>query len=126
MIMIPYSSEEAPPAPFMDAEIRNPILGISERMRAKLDTGAAMVTIPSELVERLRLLPAGERTFRGYNGQATVRKTYFVNIDLNGYKFEMAKVTSAPRDNILIGRNILNQLEIHLDGKNSAFEVRDP
>ena len=128
-MMIPYNSVEepaAPPAPFMDAEIRNPVLMISERMKAKLDTGAALTTIPSELVERLQLQPVGERTFRGYDGQPTTREIFFVNMDLNGNKFEMVMATSASRNNILIGRNILNQLEIELHGKDLAFEVRDP
>jgi len=128
-MMIQYSREEgddAPPAPFMDAEIHNPVLGTYERMRAKLDTGAAITAIPTDLVERLKLMPEDEWPCRGYDGKRMIRKLYFVNVELNGNKFELIEAIGAPRDNVLIGRNVLNQLDVHLDGKNLAFDVRDP
>lgn len=119
-----YNQEEEPPAPCMEATFTNPYLNLSENIKAKLDTGADMTVIPEELAQRLRLVRARSARLLGYDGQLSVRPTHFVNIELNGYIFEMVEITYG--DQVLIGRDILNKLEIHLYGKNLTFEVRDP
>jgi predicted aspartyl protease len=116
--------EEDPPAPCMSARVSNPILDLHENVRAKLDTGADLTVITEDLAQRLELVSSGSETFRGFDGQPTVRATHYVNIELDGYSFKMVKVTYGSQ--VLIGRDILNKLEIHLNGKAQTFEVTDP
>ena len=116
--------EEYPPAPCMSATIRNPILDLHESVRAKLDTGADITIITEDLAQRLKLVQARCERFRGFDGQVTVKPTHYVNIEFNGYQFKMVRVTYGSQ--VLIGRDILNNLEIHLYGKNLTFEVTDP
>lgn len=107
----------------MEAKISNPFLNISENTKAQIDTGADMTVIPEELARRLRLVRAGSAHLIGFDGQPVVKPTHLVNIELDGHSFEMVEVSYA--SDFLIGRDILNRLEVHLYGKNLTFEVAD-
>jgi len=38
----------------------------------------------------------------------------------------MLEVVSAPRSDVLLGRDVLNQFNISLRGKDLTFEIEDP
>ena len=121
-----YNSEEEPPAPIVEAEVFHPRLQMSLKGKAKLDTGAGLSVIPEEWIGELRLLPCGEKDVSGYDGRIEKRRTYFVHISFNGNRFEWVEVIASRRENVLIGRDVLNRLKIVLDGKNLVFEIYDP
>jgi predicted aspartyl protease len=125
--MRPYDAEESPPAPMINCNVQNPISGIAkERQKAKLDTGASRTAIPEAWVDELNLMPADECTLYDFRGDAQVHQTYFVDIALNGNSYKWFEVVSAPRTNVLLGRDILNGMKVILDGKNLSFDLSDP
>jgi len=121
-----YNSTEAPPAPMVEVKGSNPYLRVSEKARAKLDTGASMSVIPQDWVERLRLMPLGVIDVSGFDEEWREVRTYMVDLAFDGFRFDWVEVIASRRDNVLIGRDILNHLKITLDGKNLTLNIEDP
>ena len=121
-----YNSTEAPPAPMVEVKGSNPYLQVSEKARAKLDTGASMSVIPQDWVERLRLMPLGVIDVSGFDEEWREVRTYMVDLAFDGFRFDWVEVIASRRDNVLIGRDILNHLKITLDGKNLTLNIEDP
>ncbi len=126
MLTFRYNRGESPPAPYITLEIapsersRKPV-----RRRAKLDSGASLTVIPDSLPRRWRVPIVGFVTIRAYNGQKSLRTVYLVDIIIGSKRFQDVRVTIAPRRNILLGRDILNQLRVTLDGPRQIIEIHD-
>jgi len=99
---------------------------VSERIKAKLDTGASITAIPERLISSLELVPVRTVTALDYKGTEQQHQSFFVHLVLNGMRFDWVEVVSARMRNLLVGRDILNRLKVTLDGKNLSFEVCDP
>lgn len=82
--------------------------------------------IPPSLVDDLQLIPEMPIVMTSYDGIETKRTAYFVDLEIAGHKLGSIEVVAAPRDNILLGRDVLNHFFITLNGKDLAFEMRDP
>lgn len=119
-----YSTAYEPPAPVLEVQVSNPHRGQSVRCSAKLDTGADISAIPERLVEELALVPLGEMPIMGWDGSPSMSYFYLVAIGLEEQGFEdRCLVISASRDEMLLGRDILNQLTVILEGKTLSFQV---
>ncbi len=126
MKAFPYEVSEQPPAPYVDLEIKPSFSTMSFlRYRAKVDSGAAMTVISSSLVDQWRLKPFSVVIVRGYNGQASTRPTYLVDLTIGNKKFTQLEVTLSLRTNVLLGRDVLNHLRIVLDGPRQTTEIHD-
>jgi hypothetical protein len=123
-----YDAEQfKPPAPALKVKVSKPFSTFSVERKGKIDCGADKTVIPLFLVWRLELVPAREVTVCGFrNREGRKTPTFYVDISIGELKFDFLEVISAPRENILIGRDILNSLKILLDGKNLSFEISDP
>lgn len=123
-MMIEYDREFRNPAPVVQVDIANPYKNRSRKIKGKIDTAADISAIPNKLVSKLGLEWAGSVEARGFNQNHSMKvKTYRANILFENRKFELVEVISSASPYILIGRDILNQLKILLDGKNSQFEI---
>ncbi len=126
MKAFPYEVSEQPPAPYVDVEIKPSFSAMSPlRYRAKVDSGAAMTVIPSSLIDQWKLKPFGVVVVRGYNGQASIRPTYLIDLEIGNKKFTQLEVTLSLRANVLLGRDVLNHLRIVLNGPNQTTEILD-
>lgn len=121
-----YDLQVHPPAPFVDVQITNPVTGESLSLRAKLDTDASMSVLPESTAEDLSLEPMGFMQCYGYDGSESTRPTYFVSLQAMDLTVPLLETVSAPRDNVLLGRDVLNQFNIILRGKELTFEMVDP
>lgn len=125
--MIRYDlAEFEPPAPVADVEVSNPITHAAEKGKAKIDTGADVSVIPEAWIARLRLLPAGVFEVSSFDGRVVETPAYYVNVSMNSFRFELVKMISSERTNALLGRDVLNSLNIALDGKALTIRVSDP
>lgn len=126
MKAFPYEAAEQPPAPYLDLETRPAFQAVSfVPQRAKLDSGASMTVIPSSLVDQWKLIPIGTVIVRGYDGQVSTRPTYLVDLTIGNRRFTQVEVTLSPRTNVLLGRDVLNQLRITFDGPRQITEIHE-
>lgn len=125
-----YDLVEHPPAPYVTIKISNPITGDFKEEKGKIDTGSFITAIPESWVSDLNLVPVSEQETKGYKEEndKKVQKhyTYFVDVTLKGLNFPYTEVLAVDRQNVLVGRDILNQLKLVLDGKNLSFKISDP
>jgi predicted aspartyl protease len=121
-----YETRVRPPAPFLEIQVMHPVTGVTHQWPAKLDTGAALTILPQALVDALALSPKGEATIYGYDGMATVRPIYYVNLQVAGYNLSSVRVSTSKRSDVLLGRDVLNHFILTLNGKDLTFELQDP
>lgn len=115
-----------PPAPALTVTIFNPYLRLHEELRALLDSGAALTVLPMRSVRKLSLVPVQVIKARGYDGRVKSVATYLVNFSISKFTFEMVEVLGAERGDVLLGRNILNDMTALLEGKALTFDLSDP
>ena len=60
---------------------------------------------------------------RDANGGRRRRSTYDVFIKIGTIQFDLLQVSANPRDNILIGRDLINLWNLKLDGQTQTGEL---
>ena len=97
--------------------------GKIKKQKGKIDTGSDGIAISESLVHELDLKPHGKIKVSDVNGNSFIRKTYDVFIQIQSIRFDLVSVVATPRDNVLIGRNLINLWEMKLDGQNHKGEI---
>ncbi len=120
-----YNEQLSPPAPFVFLTLSNPLEPLSiDRVPAQLDTGADRTLIPQELVDLLQLDDARQIPIGGLGGEVMLLKTYLVKIAIHDFEPVVIEVVADRREPlILLGRDILNNVKLVLDGPNRVLEI---
>ena len=122
-----YNTHYHPPAPTLDVTIVNPERADRRIVKtAFLDTAADITAIPASAVRPLRLEVARVIATHGINDGAAEHPAYIVTLQVADLTLERIAVIEWSEDEVLLGRDVLNEFEIHLDGKMHQFEIRDP
>lgn len=119
----PYNATLIPPAPFLPVKIANPADQSGVDLTAQLDTGADITVIPAGLVASLRLALAGEIEVESYAGQRSTLPVYDIDLITTSLKMHHLPAITYQADYVLLGRDVLNQLQILLDGPQLSLEV---
>ena len=120
-----YDRSYSPPAPVAAVTVIHPVTGLtSGALPGKLDTGAAMTVMPQQTAAQLTLSPHREVWARGYDGNYARRAVYFVRLVMEGHELGIVQCLAAHRSTVLVGRDVLNQFLLTLDGKNLRFEMK--
>lgn len=125
MVRYTYARQCAPPAPFVHVALRRPD-GAAEAkdLPAQLDTAADRTVIPSSLVEALSLAPMGDVLVAGFGGNITTLPTFLLTLEIRQLPALTVKVVASPHEPyVLLGRDVLNQFRIVLDGPQLALEI---
>ncbi len=124
MLIFPYETGEFPPAPYIDLQISVPHQSEPLRnMRAKLDSGAALTVIPQNFVREWNLVKQVDVRGRAYDDTWAMRPVYYVDLQIGTRRFLSVRVIASKRRNILLGRNVLNQLSITHDGPHQTVRI---
>jgi hypothetical protein len=126
MLTFPYEPAERPPAPYVDVQVNPSRRGhLRAALRGKLDSGASLTVIPASLVQQWRLRSQGWLLAFAFDGTPSARLYYRVDLTIGTRRFRRVRATVSRRTNILLGRDILNQLTITLNGPQLRLEVHD-
>lgn len=122
--MIPYDQGFAPPAPVLPVDIS--IVDRPDRrttVPALLDTAADITVLPDTLVDQLELAPVAETMVEGFEEQPKRAFVYVVAVHVVGTRLYPARVVTHSAEYALLGRNVLNNLFVRLEGPDLQFGV---
>lgn len=122
-VAIGYDRSESPPFPYVDINVSNPLEKHCVLGRGKIDTGASLTVVPIDLVGALNLRRVSEVVASGFDGSKLQYGVYVVDIKIGDILYKYIDVIAARRTGILVGRNLINQWRMRLDGKNCTGDL---
>jgi predicted aspartyl protease len=90
---------------------------------ALLDTGADISTLPPATIHHLNLVPLDEIPIASYRGEAVLVATYLVHIQIGSWAIEAIEVIAGGEAYAILGRDVLNQFRLILDGPRAILEI---
>ena len=95
--------------------------------QALLDTGSDITVVPARLLSDFFLQEFRLAIIQGYGAESARVPTYLLDVNINGHTVEFVEVIRDHSDGaeLLLGRNVLNELILMLDGPASQVEVRE-
>ena len=121
-----YDPAFNPPAPVIPIEVRNPLTGASMQLRAQIDSGTSITVLPASAAADLGLNATGTLEARGFDLTPKRLPTFLVMMLVDGFVILNAEVVAAHRDDMLLGRDVLQNFILTLDGKTETFDLVDP
>jgi hypothetical protein len=110
--------------PGLDVDILHPLTSARATVFAKIDTAADQTIIPEAIVDILALEPQGLAVAEPVDSRPRVYVTYTCDIIIAGRQFIDLEAAAAPISYILLGRDVLNELQITIDGPQRQFSIR--
>ena len=125
MVRYLYNQNHRPPAPFVHVTLRDPDGKVElAELPAQIDPAADRTIIPIEVVEQIGLLPLDDISLVGLGGKITSYRTHLVSLAIRRCEAHMIEVAAYNGEPwILLGRDVLNQFRVVLDGPALALEV---
>src|SRR2546423_10047994 len=114
----------APPGPVAEVVLINRLTGARTAiLPGKVDTGSDVTLIPITVVDVLR--PEVQGTARVWGSTRTRVRcfTYHLAMSVEQYDLPLVSCMATHRDNVLLGRNVLNLFVLTLDGPNLTFTL---
>lgn len=121
---IAYSDIEDPPTPILPIEVVS--RESSERtspLNALLDSGAQVTIVPETELQEIDASPAGAIDLEGLWGAARTVPMYHVDIWIGNQYLEHVDLVGGPDDETILGRDVINQLRLLLDGPALTLEL---
>jgi predicted aspartyl protease len=125
LIRYQYVTNRTPPAPFVHVRVQNPATGaLAEGIAAQLDTAADRTVISKQLAEQLHLTSVRDILIAGLGGEVHTLEEYVIQIQIHEFGPLLVSVVAHPTEPyLLLGRDVLNQFRIVLDGPRLIMEI---
>jgi len=120
-----YDKTFDPPALCIDVTVAN-TLNRRKRatLRALLDTGADITAIPGGQVDLLDLYARNRLQLETVDGTTSIIYTYNVTFTMGDLVIPRLEVILTGLDLAIVGRDVLNQLYLRLDGPTQQFTIQ--
>lgn len=121
----PYSARYIPPIPALEIALRAPEGGSPVGpFLALVDTGADGTVVPAEHLEQLGLVPVDWVRLRGQWDEGNLVRVYVADLQVDDqWLLDVEIVEDRLGQDILLGRNVLNRLQLLLDGPAETTKV---
>ncbi len=120
-----YRTDETPPVPGARVNIAN-LSGSSVLydLDVKIDSGAGRTIIPEMIAQQLQTSPIGYRELEAIGGNKVLLPIHQVWLIIHGFAAVAVDVASDPFEfSVLLGRDVINEHTIVLDGPNQRVEI---
>ncbi len=126
-MQFPYLTSYFPPAPSLDIRLTYPSgRFVGALISAFVDTGADGTLIPLRLLDEIGAPSIDETRIRSHWGEWRRVDLYTVDIEVAGLRFPAVEVVGDERsDEIILGRNFLNWLNLLLEGPLGRVDFRE-
>ncbi|PWU18972.1 MAG: hypothetical protein C5B50_07690 [Verrucomicrobia bacterium] len=95
-----------------------------ENLPAQLDTAADLTAVPANVLQDLGAVALDSMKVAGFDGILRTAPTYVVRLAIRGCEPVTVEVIKTPDESfILLGRDVLNQYRIILDGPQQTLEI---
>ena len=99
---------------------------IGESIEALIDSGADGTLIPVSYLQAIGAPRVRKARMTGITGQSFWTDIYLVGIQIGPIKLNGVRVIAGPTEEVILGRNVLNQLDIELRGPAETVELHFP
>jgi hypothetical protein len=120
-----YVGTEFPPAPYAMISVGRPG-GTTHAadLPAKVDSGADRTVIPTPLAVQLKLDEVDRREFEGLGGQRVTMSIFRLLMTIRGCPSLVVDAAGSDGEPyILLGRDVLNNFRVVLDGPSQKLEI---
>lgn len=129
MNLLSFSTDYFPAAPIVPVQIARPMgAPLPNQYKALVDTGADGTFLPTHLLALLGTKIEYTLTVSSHMGEKTFEApVHVIDLLLLGTILlpDVDVVAAADDTEIVLGRNVLNLLRIHLDGPNQTIQVTE-
>jgi len=127
ILTFPYNPAYVPSAPEIECELsRTGRARGTVRLTALVDSGADGTFLPISVLDRIQARYVGQARLQRGQSESEIVDVYMVNLAIGDKTLPAVQVVATPDDaEPLIGRNVLNQLVITLNGPASVTELSD-
>jgi hypothetical protein len=130
MVRYNYNQQLQPPAPFIYATISAPASSAgaarAERIPMQLDMGAGLTVIPQRLMTELGLIKFSEVGIGGFHRDPEPEDTFLIRLQIHEWEIEVVEVVLGDDSYGLLGRDVLNQFLLVLNGPELYFTLQLP
>lgn len=117
---VPYDRRFDPPAPVVPLSLRIPDPSGWVRFTGLVDTGADITVLPSDVAERY-LPVGGSIEIRGMTGFIEDAVLYRAEVAIENSRHLLLLVGFGYE--VIVGRDLLNRMEVKLDGLNQMLSI---
>lgn len=119
-----YDRRYSPAMPIVEVEIRGMKGGPSRSFIAIVDSGADATIIPIGYLEELSASIGGQVWLRGATHQRIMADLYWIWLHIGDHPpFYLEVVGDSKGNEVILGRDVLNQLIVTLNGLASVVEI---
>lgn len=120
----PYGTDFEPPAPVLQVTITHSRRRhVRRTILALLDTGSDVTAIPDFLIDELQLEPVGWLRVENLAGVGRRQYTYPIRLQFAELTIPRLEILGSQLDFVVIGRDALNRLALHLNGPDQTFTI---
>jgi hypothetical protein len=119
-----YNRQVEPPGPFINITVRSEDdATLFAKSPAQLDYGADRSVITPEIFETLHPDRVGAIYVENFLGEGSPQRLYAVNIEFHEWSFLHVPVLVGANGYVILGRDLLNQFDIRLNGIDGKLEI---
>jgi predicted aspartyl protease len=119
-----YNRDFSPAAPFVEVEVNNyDAEGTPVIINAQIDSGADATMMPIAVLEEVGALFEATHQARDFSGRLHLVDLYATSVNLAGQTFYLSVIAQENTSKGVIGRGILNDLVVTLNGPANVTEI---